>query len=136
MKLTKYLEAIMSHSRQKTSLFNLAEAEMPAQEKKQKVTVVQSVLIGSVAGAIEVLVNHPLWTIKTRMQRGFSFTFNPYLLYRGILPNAASMMPITAMQTGLDRCFQNAFFKDARELTNSQKVVSAFVAGVGSAFAS
>src|SRR5205085_9905125 len=42
----------------------------------------------------------------------------------------------TAMQTGLDRCFQNAFFKDARELTNSQKVVSAFVAGVGSAFAS
>ena len=111
--------------------------ETPVQETKQpKATVFQSVVTGSVAGAVEVLVDHPLWSIKTRLQCGDSFTLKPSVLYRGILPNAASMVPITAMQVGLNRCLQNVFFKDTKELSNAQRVTSAFVAGVGSAFVS
>ena len=38
--------------------------ETPVQEtKKPKATVFQSVVTGSVAGAVEVLVDHPLWSI-------------------------------------------------------------------------
>lgn len=127
----------MTQSRRETLSPTPARAETPEQEMKEsKATVAQSVITGSVAGAVEVLIDHPLWSIKTRLQRGDSFTLNPSLLYRGILPNAASMVPITAMQVGLNRCFQNTFFKDSKELSSSQRITSAFIAGIGSAFVS
>lgn len=103
---------------------------------KNKATVLDSILSGSVAGATEVVVNHPLWTVKTRIQRGESLTFNPQILYRGILPNAASMVPITAMQVGLNRLVQTIFFNNSSEMSNYQKIASGFIAGVGSSFAS
>lgn len=101
-----------------------------------KVTVWQSVLTGSVAGAIEVLIDHPLWSIKTRMQCGDTFTLKPSLLYRGIFSNAASMIPITGLQVGLNRSINNIVFKDVVELNASQKIACAFVAGMGSAMVS
>lgn len=113
----------MSQSRQETS----------NEAKKPQMTVMQSLITGSMAGAAEVLIDHPFWTLKTRKQRGYSLTFNPYLLYRGVLPNAASMVPITATQIGLDRCIQNLFFDKTKELSNTQRMTSAFVAGAGSA---
>lgn len=117
----------MTQSRQETST---------QVTEKPKATVLQSVITGSVAGAVEVFVDHPLWSIKTRLQCGDPFTLNPSLLYRGILPNAASMVPITALQVGLNRCFQNLFFKDKKELSNSERITSAFVAGMSSSFVS
>ena len=106
------------------------------QSKQEKSLVhpeqTECIVIGSVAGATEVFVDHPLWSIKTRLQRGDTFTFNPSLLYRGILPNAASMVPITALQVGLNRGFQKVFFKDSTGLSDYQRITSAFVAGVGS----
>ena len=103
---------------------------------KTYTTIIQSLITGSVAGAVEVGVNHPLWTVKIRLQCGDPFTLNPRLLYRGILPNAASMIPVTGIQVGLDRFFQHIFFKETNELSNAQCIASAFVAGVGSAPAS
>lgn len=94
-------------------------------------TVAQSIVIGSVAGAAEVLVNHPLWSIKTRIQCGDTFTLNPSMLYRGILANTVSMVPITALQVGLNRGIQNFFFNNTTELYNYQRITCAFVAGVG-----
>lgn len=129
----------MTQSRQSTPADHSEQAQINVSAKeiqKPKATVAQSILIGSSAGGMEVLIDHPLWSIKTRMQRGDSFTFNPTLLYRGILPNAASMIPITAIQVSLNRCFQNIFFKNSDELSNSQRITSAFVAGIGSAFVS
>ena len=96
-------------------------------------TITQRLITGSIAGAVEVVVNHPLWSIKTRMQCGDPFSLNLRLLYRGILPNAASMIPITGLQVGLDRFFQQIFFKEVNTLTHTQGIISAFVAGVGSA---
>ncbi|MBA2655014.1 MAG: hypothetical protein H0U71_08140 [Gammaproteobacteria bacterium] len=92
--------------------------------------------MGSIAGATEVIINHPLWRIKTRMQTKQSFTLKPNVLYSGIVPNAASMIPTTAMQVGFNGCFQNLFFKDAKELSNSQQVTTAFLAGTVSSLVS
>ena len=77
----------MSQSKEETSL-----------QGKPKTTVAQSLITGSVAGAVEVLVDHPLWTIKTRLQNGEPFSLKPSVLYTGILANAASMVPITAIK--------------------------------------
>ena len=123
----------MTQSKQERSTAHAEQTErrnsVPAQSKT---TVAQNIVIGSVAGATEVFVDHPLWSIKTRLQRGEPFTFNPSVLYRGMLPNAASMVPITAMQVGLNRGFQNVFFKESTALSDYQRITSAFVAGVGS----
>ena len=108
--------------------------QAPLSEPKEKLTVLQSVFSGSVSGALEVLVNHPLWSIKTRMQAGEAFTFNPRVLYRGLLLNTASMTPITALQVGLDRSLQNLLSNGSSELSSTKRFTSAFVAGVGSAF--
>jgi len=108
------------------------ESPMGTTPHPSKVTIAQSIFIGSVAGATEVLVDHPLWSIKTRMQSGELLTLNPTILYRGLLPNMLSMVPTTAMQVGLNRGFQKIMFKDATELSDYQRVGSAFFAGVGS----
>ncbi|MFO1257841.1 MAG: MC/SLC25 family protein [Gammaproteobacteria bacterium] len=68
-------------------------------------TFFKGTLSGGLGGALEVLVDHPLWTLKTRLQdpnipRESKFTMNPRILYRGLGPNMASMMPITALQIG------------------------------------
>lgn len=60
---------------------------------------------GGIAAAIEVLLDHPFWTLKTRYQndnipKDQKFTLNPRILYRSFLPNIFSMMPITALQVG------------------------------------
>ena len=103
---------------------------------KSKQTIYQSVISGSVAGAVETVINHPLWAMKLRIQRGDSFTLNPQLLYRGFVPNISSAIPITAMQVGLNQGYKSIFLKDAVEISNSQRVAGAFLAGVGSAFVS
>lgn len=100
---------------------------------KNQLTVRQSIGIGSLAGAAEVLVNHPLWTIKTRLQAEEPFSFNPRLFYRGIVPNALSLIPITATQVGLTQAMQTMRFNGLTDLSDTQKILSAFVGGVGAA---
>lgn len=112
------------------------ESNSSPQIEKAKLSFVQSVFSGSLAGVVEVLVNHPLWTIKTRIQKGEPMTLNPRILYRGILPNAASMTPITATQVGLNSLIQQCFFGKQYEPTTSQRLAIAFSAGVGSALVS
>jgi len=105
-------------------------------QEQPDITLTQSVVIGSVAGAAEVLINHPLWSIKTIMQslpKGASLPFTPLTWYRGIIPNTISMAPITAMQVGLDNGFQKVFFAHSTKPSNYQLIMSAFVAGAGSA---
>lgn len=116
----------MSQSKEETPFRHLQE--------KSKTTVAQSLITGSVAGAMEVLVDHPLWTIKTRLQNGEPFSLKPSVLYTGILANAASMVPITAIQVGLNTAIQNVFFKDG--LTDRQRMASAFISGAGSSLVS
>ncbi len=123
----------MTKSKKEQSLVHLEQEKYRRSTRDEPaVTIAQSIVIGSLAGAIEVFVDHPLWSIKTRFQRGEAFTLNPSLLYRGILPNAASMVPITALQVSLNQGFHNLFFNDTTGLSDCKRITSAFVAGVGS----
>lgn len=78
-------------------------------ETRTPLTPFQSLVAGSVAGAAEAFITHPFWALKVRSQRNDSFTLNPRLLYRGIVPNVCSMIPITAVQLGLDSFASNHF---------------------------
>ena len=99
-------------------------------------SVLHGVLKGSVAGMTEVMIDHPLWSIKTRLQRGDAFTLHPRLLYRGILTNASSMVPVTAIQVGLDRSIRAVFYHGVTDISDTERLVTAFTAGVGSSFVS
>ncbi|GGI78247.1 hypothetical protein GCM10007966_03680 [Legionella impletisoli] len=118
-----------NHENNTTQITNINKVE-------PKVTIAQSLTIGSIAGAAEVLIDHPLWTIKTRIQSGQPFTLNPSLLYRGVLPNAASMIPITSVQVGLNRFVQNVWSHKTNNQSSTERILSSFVAGVGSSFIS
>ena len=92
-------------------------------------TIPQKMVSGSLAGCIEVLVNHPLWTIKNIIQTGEPFTLNPRILYCGLLPNVASMVPITATQVTAKHVFNNMLFSGSENNASLQNVITAFSAG-------
>lgn len=94
--------------------------------------IFKSLMVGSVAGAVEVIANHPFWTMKTRNQNKQAFTLKPTILYRGLIPNAASMMPISGIQVGLNEFLKQFYFKD-EHMTDLQKTGCAFAAGAASA---
>lgn len=81
------------------------------EENKQiipkKISFFQNFGIGAVAGTVEPIINHPFWAIKTRRQCGYSRTFNPLILYRGLGPNVALESALTATQMS----FSNAFYQ-------------------------
>lgn len=107
-----------------------------SRNKEERKTIpiwLQSMITGSIAGGTEVLVDHPLWTVKTLIQSNQALTFNPRTLYRGILPNAASMIPITATQVTLNSGFQK-LFSSSNDLSLFARLASAFFAGMGAAF--
>lgn len=97
-------------------------------------TTYQSFFAGSASGAIEVLFNHPLWTIKNRIQAQEPFTLNPQILYQGLVLNMASKIPITATQVGVNHCLQGTHFNHDHESNQLQRLSAAFMAGVCSAF--
>ena len=117
---------------QPTSVTNGQPQDTVSPRTKRNLTVLESIFSGSFIGAIEVLVNYPLWSIKVQIQNGDPFTLNPKMLYRGLVPNAFSMIPTTALQVGLDQWFQNYLFKDTAALSQKQLTATAFFAGVGS----
>jgi hypothetical protein len=102
-------------------------ASPPAQ-----LTLMESFASGAVAGGVEVSVNHPFWSLKTRAQRHQPLTFNPWVLYRGFGPNVASMVPISALQVGFNTGIQHVVFGGATELSDYQRLTSSFVAGIAS----
>lgn len=89
---------------------------------------------GGIAGAIEVLLDHPLWTLKTRYQddripKSEKFTINPRVLYRGWAPNMSSAIPITAMQVGTAAAIKA--FRHNEDNPPSQMEIAAYNAAGG-----
>jgi hypothetical protein len=60
---------------------------------------------------------------------------NPAILYRGILPNATSMIPITAVQVTLNNTISSCVSENERT-TIKTRLACAFAAGMGSALIS
>lgn len=105
-------------------------------ERSEKQSIRHAFIKGSVAGTIEVLVDQPWQNLKLLAQRGEKLTLNPCILYRGTLVNAGSMTPVTAIQVGLDWSFRHYLFPQKTDISNTERIGSAFVAGVGSSFVS
>ncbi|MCS5708819.1 MC/SLC25 family protein [Candidatus Berkiella cookevillensis] len=102
------------------------------QEKKS--ILGSSLASGGIAGAVEVLIDHPFWTLKTRYQDDRippkeKFTFNPSVLYRGWLPNMSSTIPVTAMQVGTVAAISTFRHDDHNPPTEMEKIAYNAVGG-------
>lgn len=89
---------------------------------------------GGVAAAIEVILDHPFWSLKTRYQndnipKSQKFTVDPRILYRGFLPNIFSMMPITALQVGTAQGLKTALHPDEDNPPSDLNMLSYNAAG-------
>ena len=97
-------------------------------------TIWDSFIYGSLSGGVEVLINHPLWTLKVRSQNNLEFPWRtPQVLYRGLLPNTISMIPITGIQVGLTRYFEHQYLCHGYPLTHTDRLLFSGIAGVVSA---
>ncbi|HKY69618.1 MAG TPA: MC/SLC25 family protein [Gammaproteobacteria bacterium] len=99
--------------------------------------LVPSTISGGLAGATEVLVDHPFWTLKTRHQneaipRGSKFTLNPRTLYRGIGPNMLSMIPISALQVTAAAVIKR-FFPENKHSGSTSPSIDLFSSCMGGA---
>jgi hypothetical protein len=122
-------------------------------KEKPPSSLLQSILTGSVAGASEVFVDHPLFVVKNFIQVGLKdantgtvkkpsfsevfhyFSENPKRLYQGVGANAASMIPITALQVGLNHWLKTLLLRSPEEkLSFSTQFLMAFSAGSIAAF--
>lgn len=109
----------------------------------RKITTAEQVLIGGCAGTVETLVNHPLFTLKNRAQQAGAHgsprdalmrtikdvCAHPRSLYSGVTANAASMVPTTAIQVGLQKVITGVLPTD----TIGQQILSSALAGAGGA---
>ena len=93
----------------------------------------RSFMTGAVAGSTSVIANHPFWTIKTRQQMGLPFSYAPRTLYTGVMVNAGSMMPITAIRFGLNSLFANHLPPHSTFHPYLNLTMSSFLSGASSA---
>lgn len=107
------------------------------QEKSNSsINLAQSVSTGIAAGGAAVLSYHPMWVFKVREQSGLPRTWHIPTLYLGIGPNAANMIPLTALQVLLNQVAQNAFNQYSGATNDYQRITCAVSAGVGSSLLS
>ena len=60
----------------------------------------EQLVVGGLAGSLEVFINQPTVALKNAMQGGRPLPWRVPELYRGVVVNAGSMAPITAVQFG------------------------------------
>ncbi|MBN9231258.1 MAG: hypothetical protein BGO90_08270 [Legionella sp. 40-6] len=114
-----------------------SKVEQPPQtsDKKQP-RLWHGIISGSLAGLSEVIVGHPLNKLKILVQQGAAVSFKPKSLYQGFLPNAMSMVPISALQVGVNHLLQNLLQDGEYELSSQQKMLAAFGSGVSASVVS
>jgi len=103
-------------------------------------------IIGSVAGMIEVVCNHPMWVLKTVIQTknntaaspqtslGLKSLFNPRLIYSGVLANALSMIPATGLRIGMNQTLRSTFSADPDNPTVIENLIFMSMAGISASF--
>lgn len=105
-----------------------------APENRNTLAIIRGIVSGGLAGALEVLINHPLWQLKTRYQdpkipAGQKFFRDFKTPYRGIGANMASMIPITALQVGSATGIKAALSSAQEEPLSGTQNLSAACAG-------
>lgn len=99
---------------------------------QEKITFYQAAMSGIVAGCAEVLVNHPLWVIKVRLQNNYLPVWTLKGIYHGVFGNMISMVPLIALRISLSTTIQNQFANSnspATELTSAQRIASGLIGG-------
>ncbi|MCH9644401.1 MAG: hypothetical protein K0U29_01215 [Gammaproteobacteria bacterium] len=96
--------------------------------------VVHNTVKGAFAGAVEVGVSGQiLWALKARLQAGEPFTFNPFVLYRGMLPHLLGRIPITAAQVGGAEVTMKILASEKHEVTLADRALGSAVGGSAAA---
>ena len=67
--------------------------------------------IGAASGMVEVTLLHPTVSLKNALQERRPLQWRPQALYRGYTLNAASFVPITCVQFGVNRSLEVALSK-------------------------
>ena len=98
-------------------------------EKTKKPALLKHIFAGAAAGTIETVINHPLFTLKNRIQCAHKFTLNPLILYRGVLGNAASMVPLVTIQISSNIFILDKIHDILGIGLQYEKPISAFFAG-------
>lgn len=111
----------------------MPNGENPPQKSNWS-AIYQAILGGAAAGATEVAVDHPFWTLKTRYQndkipKAEKFTMDPRILYRGFWPNILSMAPITALQVSVAAGLKSMFHRDPNKPPSELEALSYSAAG-------
>lgn len=75
----------------------------------QRLSFHQSIVVGGIAGTLDVVVNHPFWAIRIMMQDKKAINFRPYNLYRGLISNALTMVPLTTSRISISSFLKNSF---------------------------
>lgn len=107
-------------------------------DKQQKqLSFVQNIAVGSAVGVAEVAFpGQPLSYMANKVVQGHTIARNPMHWYKGGIPNAAGIAPITAIQK-VANAQATSWVKTAQgaELSDAQKVAVGFGAGVAGAVA-
>jgi len=101
----------------------------------QRLTPVENLVLGVVAGTIEVTMLQPMLYCKNATQQGLPLTLNPAMLYRGISMSVINMSVITGAQfplTGL--CTKVVTGGAQRPLSSAEKISTGFMGGAISGF--
>jgi len=110
---------------------------MSEDQSKKAVTAFENGIIGGLSGTIEVLIQQPHVAWKNALQEKRPFTLNPRFLYRGVIINASSIAPITAVQFVVNGSLSSFLSNnDKRPLTDIERLTVAAIAGAASALVS
>lgn len=100
---------------------------------KYAMTWLQATFAGSVTGMVEVCTTGQiLWSLKTQVQQGEPVTYNLRILSRGMPLNLLSMIPVTALQVGLNQGIKDRFI-DGEPASCYQQIACGFTSGAGAA---
>lgn len=103
---------------------------------RSTVTPLEYTAIGALAGVVETTIMMPTVGIKNALQEGRAVPRTIPTLYRGLVISAGAMLPITAVQFGMNRFLEQTYRRvlGVESLDMGGRVAVAMGAGASSAF--
>ena len=112
------------------SINELSDETNAISSQTPKTRFYQNVITGCAAGLVDVVVNHPLWAIKFMQQTTGEVSYHPRALYRGMISNTVTMIPLTTMRVSMSSLFQKEIYKEKHEKSLPAMMTASFFGGV------
>ncbi len=103
--------------------------EKPHHNLRPELKFYQSCISGCVAGVADVVVNHPLWAIKIMMQNKEPLDFRAKSLYRGLISNTLTMIPLTTSRVAISSTLQQRSHTSYEKDSPVKLLLSSFFGG-------